>query len=80
MLQIHDLGLMQQFAYFQTSIFVINKFERIMSILTNHKKDGKKNNKGAVSNVAANKFAAKPGGKAPAFAKKPIKTGGTRGS
>lgn len=48
-----------------------------MSLLSNNKKD-KKGNKTA-SKVAGNKPVIKPG-QSPNLSKKPIKTGGTRGS
>jgi len=50
-----------------------------MSILTNHKKDNKKGNKGAKAALPGAKTTVKPG-KAAGFNKKPPKTGGTRGS
>lgn len=51
-----------------------------MSLLSNanNKKDGKKG-KNAKSNVPGAKSFIKPG-KAAAFSKKPVRTGGTRGS
>ena len=53
-----------------------------MSLLNgNNKKGGKKGNKATPGAAGANKLAGpKPGGKAASFSKKPIKTGGTRGS
>ncbi|MBA3828440.1 MAG: hypothetical protein H0X33_05845 [Taibaiella sp.] len=49
-----------------------------MSLLSNNKKDNKKGGN-AAKNVPGSKFAAKPG-KGANVSKKPIKTGGTRGS
>ena len=49
-----------------------------MSLLSNNKKDAKKGNKSTKNNVLESKFSKQ--GKAAAFSKKPIKTGGTRGS
>ncbi len=53
-----------------------------MSLLNNNNKKGaKKGNKATPGAAGASKFTtAKPGGKAASFSKKPIKTGGTRGS
>lgn len=51
----------------------------IMSLLSNNKKGGKKDNKQPKNNLpGANSFA-KPMAP-PSFTKKPVKTGGTRGS
>jgi hypothetical protein len=62
-------------------IFVGTQFPNTMSILSNNQKGGKKNAKGAVKKSAV------PGApsaikqnKAASFSKKPVKTGGTRGS
>jgi len=51
-----------------------------MSLLNNNQKDHKKGAKNAKNNLAGTKSFIKPAGKAAAFSKKPIKTGGTRGS
>jgi hypothetical protein len=50
-----------------------------MSLLNNNKNDNKKGGKNAKNNLPGSKSFIKPA-KAPAFSKKPIKTGGTRGS
>jgi len=50
-----------------------------MSLLNNNK-NNKKGGKGAKNNLPGAKGAVKTASKPPAFAKKPIKTGGTRGS
>jgi hypothetical protein len=50
-----------------------------MSLTNNNNKGGKKGNKNAQKNVPGSKTFIKPG-KAAAFSKKPIRTGGTRGS
>ncbi len=50
-----------------------------MSLLNNNKKHDKKGSKGAKNNVPDAKTFIKTG-KTAAFSKKPIKTGGTRGS
>ena len=51
-----------------------------MSLLSGNKKDGKKGGKNAKNTLPGAKGAIKPSGKAAAFSKKPMKTGGTRGS
>ena len=53
-----------------------------MSLLNNNNKKGaKKGNKSATGAAGANKFnAPKPGAKGAGAGKRPIKTGGTRGS
>lgn len=52
-----------------------------MSLLSGNKKDAKKGGKGAKNALSTGtKQSIKPGGKAAAFSKKPMKTGGTRGS
>ena len=50
-----------------------------MSLLNNNKKHDKKGAKAAKHDVAGAKSFIKPG-KAPSFSKKPVKTGGARGS
>jgi len=50
-----------------------------MSLLSNNKKDAKKGNKNAKNNLPAGPKGSMIG-KSPAFSKKPVKTGGTRGS
>jgi hypothetical protein len=50
-----------------------------MSLFINNKKDNKKGGKGAKSSVPGAKTAVKPG-KSAAVSKKPVKTGGARGS
>ncbi|WP_153259984.1 hypothetical protein [Chitinophaga flava] len=50
-----------------------------MSLLSNHKKGGKKDNKQPKSHLTGANAAMKPA-TPPAFSRKPVKTGGTRGS
>ena len=50
-----------------------------MSLTSNNKQSGKKGNKTANNFAQGSKFISKPG-KAVGINKKPIKTGGTRGS
>ena len=50
-----------------------------MSLFNNTKKDGKKDNKNQKAAGPASKFIAKPN-KSASVPKKPIKTGGSRGS
>ena len=51
-----------------------------MSLPVNNKNSGKPGSKNAKNNMQGSKFIAKPGGKAAGPSKKPIKTGGSRGS
>jgi hypothetical protein len=51
-----------------------------MSLLSGNKKDGKKGNKNTKNALPGAKQNIKPGSKAASFARKPVKTGGTRGS
>ncbi|MBS1586490.1 MAG: hypothetical protein JSS82_13195 [Bacteroidetes bacterium] len=51
-----------------------------MSLLSGNNKNNKKGGKGAKTNQAGAKGAIKGASKPAAFAKKPMKTGGTRGS
>lgn len=51
-----------------------------MSLPVNNKNSGKPGNKGPKGAVQGSKFIAKPGTKASGATKKPIKTGGSRGS
>ncbi|CAL1517963.1 hypothetical protein [Chitinophaga sp. MM2321] len=50
-----------------------------MSLLNNNKKNGKKDNKQVKNNMPGGNAFIKPN-VAPSFTKKPVKTGGTRGS
>ena len=50
-----------------------------MSLTSNTNKNNKKGGKNAKPSALATKFQVKPG-KAAGFSKKPVKTGGTRGS
>jgi hypothetical protein len=50
-----------------------------MSLTNNNKQTGKGNNKNQKNNLQNSKFISKPG-KVAGFSKKPVKTGGTRGS
>ena len=51
-----------------------------MSLPTNNKKDGKLANSNQKNNGQNSKFISKPSGKSATVSKKPIKTGGSRGS
>lgn len=51
-----------------------------MSILSNNQKGGKKNAKGVVKKNAPGASSSIKQNKAISFSKKPVKTGGTRGS
>jgi len=51
-----------------------------MSLLSNAKKNNKKDNKSAKGNAAAANTSVSKAAKAAGISKKPIKTGGTRGS
>lgn len=51
-----------------------------MGLPVNNSKGGKSGNKAQNNNAQASKFITKPGTKAVGIAKKPIKTGGSRGS
>ena len=51
-----------------------------MSLPVNNKNSGKPGSKGPKSGLQGSKFIAKPGAKAAGPGKKPIKTGGSRGS
>ncbi|HQR93115.1 MAG TPA: hypothetical protein PLK14_10180 [Sediminibacterium sp.] len=51
-----------------------------MSLPVNNKNSGKPGSKGPKASAAGSKFIAKPGAKAVGTTKKPIKTGGSRGS
>lgn len=51
-----------------------------MSLFTNNKKDGKQGNKNQKNAAPASKFIAKASSKGGNVSKKPIKTGGSRGS
>ncbi len=52
-----------------------------MSLLSNNKKNDKKGKKNPQNNASGSKFILKPGNvKSAGFSKKPLKTGGTRGS
>ncbi|WP_276131888.1 hypothetical protein [Polluticoccus soli] len=51
-----------------------------MSLLSGNHKDKKKGGKAAKSNKPAQQQAPKPGKGASGFSKKPVRTGGTRGS
>ena len=51
-----------------------------MAFHINDKKNSKLGNKNQKSNAQGSKFIAKPGAKAAGPSKKPIKTGGSRGS
>ncbi len=50
-----------------------------MSLTTNNNQKGKGGNKNQKNNFQASKFISKPA-KGAGFSKKPVKTGGTRGS
>jgi len=72
----------KKLAHFQSiaSIIFVSIITSIMSLLNNNAKKGDKKDKKNTASAAANaKFGAKPG-KAVSFSKKPMKTGGTRGS
>ena len=51
-----------------------------MSLPVNNKNSGKPGSKGPKASATGSKFIAKPGAKAVGTTKKPIKTGGSRGS
>ncbi len=51
-----------------------------MSLTANNNQKGKGGNKNQKNNLQQSKFFAKPGKAAGGFSKKPVKTGGTRGS
>ena len=51
-----------------------------MSLPTNNKKNARQGGKNPKNAAAASKFIAKPGNKGAGVSRKPVKTGGTRGS
>ena len=51
-----------------------------MGLPVNNKKAGKPGSSGPKNNAQGSKYIAKPGAKAVGVTKKPIKTGGSRGS
>ena len=51
-----------------------------MSLTNQNNQKGKRGNKNQKNNFQASKFISKPVNKGAGFSKKPVKTGGTRGS
>jgi hypothetical protein len=62
------------------SLFTIFEETNHMGLPVNNKKAGKAGAAGSKNAAQASKFISKPGTKAVGVAKKPIKTGGSRGS